>query len=58
MLALKRGARSFLLKPLDNEALNELFNDIITFNNKEVKSILVVEDNELDSSQIAKILRG
>jgi signal transduction histidine kinase/CheY-like chemotaxis protein len=57
MLALKRGARSFLLKPLDNDLLNELFNDILTYSNKETKSILVVEDNEIDSSQIAKIHR-
>jgi CheY-like chemotaxis protein len=56
MLGLKRGARSFLLKPLENEALNALFNDIITFNKKEVKRVLVVEDNEIDSSQIAKVL--
>ena len=27
----KRGARSFLLKPLENEPLNELFEDIISF---------------------------
>jgi HAMP domain-containing protein/signal transduction histidine kinase/CheY-like chemotaxis protein len=57
VLALKRGARSFLLKPLENEAMNELFNDIIRFNKKQVKNVLVVEDNEIDSSQIAKILR-
>jgi signal transduction histidine kinase/CheY-like chemotaxis protein len=57
-LALKRGARSFLLKPLDNESLNELFTDIVTFNNKTVKRVLVVEDNELDSSQIARMLEG
>ena len=31
MLALKRGARSFLLKPLENESLKDLFTDIITF---------------------------
>jgi len=54
-LALKRGARSFLLKPLDNDLLNALFDDIITYDKKETKSILIVEDNELDSSQIAKI---
>ncbi|MEJ0057714.1 MAG: HAMP domain-containing protein [Bacteroidota bacterium] len=54
-LALKRGARNFLLKPLDNDLLNELFEDIIAYNNKEIKSILIVEDNEIDSSQIAKI---
>jgi HAMP domain-containing protein/signal transduction histidine kinase/CheY-like chemotaxis protein len=55
-LALKRGARSFLLKPLDNESLNELFSDIISFSNKQVKRVLVIEDNELESSQIAKLL--
>jgi CheY-like chemotaxis protein len=55
-LALKRGARSFLLKPLETDSLNELFDDIIQFNKKEVKNVLVVEDNELDSSQIVKIL--
>jgi CheY-like chemotaxis protein len=43
-LALKRGARSFLLKPLDNESLNELFDDIVHFHQKDVKKVLVVED--------------
>ncbi|THU40529.1 response regulator [Niastella caeni] len=55
-LALKRGARSFKLKPLDNESLNDLFDDIVAFNKKEVKHILVVEDNEVDASQIVKLL--
>ncbi|HTJ48635.1 MAG TPA: HAMP domain-containing protein, partial [Cyclobacteriaceae bacterium] len=55
MLALKRGARSFLLKPLDNDLLNTLFDDIVSYNSRESRSILIVEDNELDSSQIAKI---
>jgi CheY-like chemotaxis protein len=58
VLALKRGARSFLLKPLGNDALNELFDDIIKFNGKKEKNVLVVEDNEIDSSQIAKVLKG
>jgi signal transduction histidine kinase/CheY-like chemotaxis protein len=57
-LALKRGARSFLLKPVENESLNELFEDIITYNKKEIKKVLVVEDNELESSQIAKVLKS
>jgi DNA-binding response OmpR family regulator len=55
-LALKRGARSFLLKPLDSESLNELFDDIVSYSKKTQKRILVVEDNELESSQIAKML--
>ncbi|HVU55542.1 MAG TPA: HAMP domain-containing protein [Puia sp.] len=57
-LALKRGARSFLLKPLENDALNELFEDIVSFSNKQNKKVLVVEDNEVDYSQITKMLQG
>jgi HAMP domain-containing protein/signal transduction histidine kinase/DNA-binding response OmpR family regulator len=57
-LALKRGARSFLLKPLNNDSLNELFDDIIAYSDKKMRHVLVVEDNELDSSQIAKMLKG
>jgi CheY-like chemotaxis protein len=56
-LALKRGARSFLLKPLDNTQLDELFRDILTYQQREAKRILVVEDNEIDSSQIAKVIQ-
>ncbi len=56
-LALKRGARDFLLKPLDNESLNELFEDIKAISKKEVKKVLIVEDNEMESSQIAKMIK-
>ena len=54
-LALKRGALSFLLKPLNNDMLNLLFAEIIAYQQKETKHILIVEDNETDSSQIAKM---
>ncbi len=57
-LALKRGARSFLLKPLENESLSELFEDIISFNKRDTRRILLVEDNELDSSQITRMLHS
>ncbi|HEY4112079.1 HAMP domain-containing protein [Puia sp.] len=57
-LALKRGARSFLLKPLENEALNELFEDISSFSKKETRRVLVVEDNDTESSQISKMLQS
>jgi len=56
LLAMQRGARSFHLKPLSTEALGSLFADIVEYNERKVKKLLVVEDNELDSSQIAKIL--
>jgi len=57
-LAIKRGARSFHLKPLKNEALSVLFTDIADFNNKVQKDLLVVEDNEIDCSQIVKELEN
>jgi signal transduction histidine kinase/CheY-like chemotaxis protein/HAMP domain-containing protein len=57
LLALKRGARSFLLKPLDSHSLNELLDDIVENHQKKVRKVLVVEDNEIDSSQIVKILQ-
>jgi len=56
MLAMKRGARSFHLKPLKNEALTVLFDDIVDFNSRKPKNLLVVEDNEIDCSQIVKEL--
>jgi HAMP domain-containing protein/signal transduction histidine kinase/CheY-like chemotaxis protein len=57
-LAMKRGARSFHLKPLKNEALSVLFNDIIDFKQRKQKNLLVVEDNEIDCSQIVKELEN
>jgi len=56
LLAMQRGARSFHLKPLKNEALSVLFNDIVEYHERTPKRLLIVEDNELDSSQMAKIL--
>ena len=58
LLAMKRGARSFHLKPLKNEALSVLFSDIATFNIRQQRHLLVVEDNEIDCSQIVKELEN
>jgi HAMP domain-containing protein/signal transduction histidine kinase/CheY-like chemotaxis protein len=58
VLAMKRGARSFHLKPLKNEALHVLFTDIVEFNSKAPKNLLVIEDNEIDCSQIVKELEN
>jgi len=54
-LALKRGARSFLLKPLNNDALNELFHEIVSYHKMEHRHVLVIEDNETDAAQIARM---
>ncbi|RYZ55931.1 MAG: response regulator, partial [Chitinophagaceae bacterium] len=56
LLAMQRGARSFNLKPLKSQALTVLFDDIVQYQASRPKRLLIVEDNELDSSQIAKIL--
>ena len=56
-LALSRGARNFILKPLSNDSLNELFNDILTYNTRTTREVLIVEDNDIESSQIAKALQ-
>ena len=56
-LALKRGARSFMLKPLESSALDGILDDMIHNLNHKVKRVLVVEDNEIDSSQIVKMLQ-
>nr|MBA2329121.1 response regulator [Flavisolibacter sp.] len=58
LLAMQRGARSFHLKPLKNEALTILFSDVIEYHEQKIKRLLIVEDNEIDSSQIAKILES
>jgi HAMP domain-containing protein/signal transduction histidine kinase/CheY-like chemotaxis protein len=57
-LAAKRGARSFLLKPIKSESLKILYEDIVSFADKTVKEVLLIEDNEIDSSQIVKILQN
>ncbi|HET9430947.1 MAG TPA: HAMP domain-containing protein, partial [Chitinophagaceae bacterium] len=58
LLALQRGARSFNLKPLGRENLEELFKDIVQYNGTARKRLLIIEDNEPYSSQIAKILEN
>ena len=56
LLAMQRGARSFHLKPLKTDAMNNLFNDIVQFNEKKQMKVLLIEDNEVDSSQMKKVL--
>ncbi|BAV10030.1 Signal transduction histidine kinase [Filimonas lacunae] len=56
LLAMHRGARSFNLKPLTSEKLTILFSGIIEQSSRARKNVLVVEDNEPDASQIARIL--
>ena len=56
-LALSRGARNFLLKPISTDSLKELFSDILDYHQRTFKNILIVEDNDVESSQIAKVIQ-
>ncbi|WP_343700909.1 HAMP domain-containing protein [Chitinophaga sp.] len=56
LLAMQRGARSFSLKPLKAEALTILFQTIAQQASQKQKRVLVVEDNQPDASQIARLL--
>jgi HAMP domain-containing protein/signal transduction histidine kinase/CheY-like chemotaxis protein len=54
-LAIKRGARGFLLKPLKNNVIDKLLNNVVEYKTRP-KNLLVVEDNEMDSSNMVKML--
>jgi signal transduction histidine kinase/CheY-like chemotaxis protein/HAMP domain-containing protein len=56
-LALRRGARSFVLSPPDNNSLKELFEDIVGNAAKKIKSILISGDNEFDATQLARMFQ-
>ncbi|MDP4212653.1 MAG: response regulator, partial [Bacteroidota bacterium] len=56
LLGMQRGARSFNLKPLKNESLTLLFNDIAEYHERKQKKLLLVEDNKIESSRIARLL--
>jgi len=57
-VGLRRGARNCLQKPLKENALKDLFEDIIYISNKKVKDLLIIENDEKDSSDITKIIKG
>ncbi len=56
--ALKRGARNFLAKPVNEEALKQLFDDMIAFSEKKVKNLLLIDDNEKELQDIKQALEG
>ena len=48
----KRGAFAALQKPVDQQALKDAFTDLRGFLERQIKSILVVEDNEVERRHI------
>jgi len=55
---LKRGARNFLVKPVKNESLTNLFNDIHDFKSKKIKKLLVIDDNEMELNMVVDAIKG
>jgi HAMP domain-containing protein/signal transduction histidine kinase/CheY-like chemotaxis protein len=57
-VALKLGAKSFSLKPLSNKALDELMSGIVTFNEKRVKHVLIIDDSQEDLERSVRMLKN
>jgi CheY-like chemotaxis protein/GAF domain-containing protein len=53
---LKQGALSFLTKPVQKETLDEAFNDITSYLNRQVKTLLIVEDDETQRRAMAELV--
>jgi signal transduction histidine kinase/DNA-binding response OmpR family regulator/HAMP domain-containing protein len=55
---LKRGARNFLVKPIKNESLQYLFDDIHNFKEKKTRNLLVIDDNEEELNRVVDAVKG
>jgi len=58
VMAMKLGARSFNMKPLSNNSLDELISGIVKFHDQRRKKILVIEDNESELQHLIDMLSG
>ena len=56
--ALRAGAVAFVEKPVSKESLEETFGAIRTFIDREVKRLLVVEDNEDERTALIELIGG
>ncbi|MFZ6028853.1 MAG: response regulator [Chloroflexota bacterium] len=58
LAAYQRGAMGFLTKPVDRVALEEAFGKIEEFISGEIKSLLLVEDDDTLRRSVKKLLEG
>jgi tubulin-specific chaperone A len=56
MKAMHMGAVGFLTKPVSSDALNAAFSKIESVNQKSVKKLLIVEDNEIQRESIVELI--
>ncbi|RZJ31993.1 MAG: response regulator [Flavobacterium sp.] len=55
---LKRGARNYLVKPVKNDSLTSLFNDIHNFTGRKTKNLLIVDDNAVELNMVVDAVKG
>jgi CheY-like chemotaxis protein len=53
---LQQGALAFITKPVQKENLDEAFNEIRQYIERQVKSLLIVEDDDVQRSSIAELI--
>ena len=56
VMAMKSGAKSFNLKPLSNNSLDDLISGIVRFHEQVKKKVLVIEDNEGELMHLSELL--
>ncbi len=54
----KEGAISFLKKPVDINALDKLFGEVVSQNGSKLKQVLLVEDHEVQSHALKELLQN
>jgi HAMP domain-containing protein/signal transduction histidine kinase/CheY-like chemotaxis protein len=58
LMAVKLGAKSFNLKPLSNNSLDDLISEIVHFSEQIKKKILIIEDSEDELELLSNMLAG
>ncbi|TWJ00672.1 signal transduction histidine kinase [Mucilaginibacter frigoritolerans] len=58
LMAVKLGAKSFNLKPLSNNSLDDLISGIVHFSEQIKKKLLIIEDNENELELLTRMLAG
>jgi CheY-like chemotaxis protein len=56
--ALKAGAVAYIEKPATKEALEDAFAQVKEFNDRDVKNLLVVEDDETERRSVSELVGG
>jgi HAMP domain-containing protein/CheY-like chemotaxis protein/signal transduction histidine kinase len=54
--ALRQGAMAHLTKPVTHEALRSAFGNMLTFAERRVRNLLVVEDNDVERASIVELI--